>query len=97
MVAVTCCILRCATYPVELPQSGADVRVITAQHSTEDCRLLQVITRSDPVAGVQGTSNMLRNDAANLGGNAIFMHPEAARVDFAGRVAITSDVLHCSF
>lgn len=97
LAAVSCMMLSCTMSPVELTPGGERIRVLTSKHSYPECEVLKVITSSDPVGGIKGTSNLLRNEAADLEGNAILMHPETTQMDSSGRIAITADVLRCKF
>ena len=96
-IVVLCCLMFGCSSAVELSSAGAQVRMLTEQNNEQNCEVLRIITRSASTGGVQATSNVLRNAAADMGANAILVHPEARQVDSSGRVAMTADVMRCQF
>lgn len=76
--------------------AGEKVRVLTPKHDVQGCEVLSVITRSELRGGIEGTTNLLRNAAAELGGNAVIM-PSSVPQRAMGAISITTKVLRCSF
>ena len=85
----------------DLSKRGSSVRLVTA-HQKEDCEFIDVVTAHSGFGwnaghNTEGVINELRNEVAQLGGNALYIMDSDTAGMFSNQVAGSGEALRCVF